>query len=514
MSARPRPSSVNLEFLRKEAKRLLKACRAGDASAIDRLRAALPRLASVEPERLSEDTTLADVHHAIAREHGCASWATLTRAGDPLERLLVAVRGGALNTLALSLNEFAGLAQESVHAASALGNAEALARHLRDDPSMATTLHRGWTPIVYVCASPVNRLGARYSAGLLECATILLDRGVDPNTTTTSESEMDGLPMPAKYRAIRNQNAALILLLEQRSTGRVRATHEVGLRPFAIDLLRGRHSEWKDVVRDYYQTPEVRQEMMGTIAEWRARNPSVLGHFTPIDLRETHVTPWELAPLPGEVPSWSVPAEIIDSDDALTVAIAYTFPLPLVELMLGRGFPADTRHSNGRSLLAMTVRAGRERVADLLRSHGAFGADVVPRDELIGACMRLDGAKARSIVAAHPGVLASLDAADFDVLAAAARSSMDHLSLMLDVGVPAGGGGTGGVTALHVASWHGRVEAVRTLLDHGASVAARDVIYHGTPLDWAIHGSTHCRTADDDYREVCQAIRERTPGGP
>ena len=96
MSDAPHQSSVpNLESLRKEAKRLLKACRAGDRAALDRLRASLPHFSVFEPPRMAEEIVLADVQQAIAREHGYANWGDLKRAGSPLEQLLHAVRGGA-----------------------------------------------------------------------------------------------------------------------------------------------------------------------------------------------------------------------------------------------------------------------------------------------------------------------------------------------------------------------------------------------------------------------------------
>src|SRR5262245_19227741 len=62
-------SPVNLEFLRKEAKAMLRQCRSGDPATLSRLRAQLPRLES--------EVRLADVQHALARESGYASWAEL-----------------------------------------------------------------------------------------------------------------------------------------------------------------------------------------------------------------------------------------------------------------------------------------------------------------------------------------------------------------------------------------------------------------------------------------------------
>jgi hypothetical protein len=61
-----------LEFLKKEAKSLLKQCRSGDTAALGRIRSNLPR-------PLSINIQLAEVQYALAREHGYSSWPELKR---------------------------------------------------------------------------------------------------------------------------------------------------------------------------------------------------------------------------------------------------------------------------------------------------------------------------------------------------------------------------------------------------------------------------------------------------
>ncbi len=64
------PTASQLEFLKKEAKSLLKQCRAGDAAALGRIRASLPRL-------VVEEINLAEIQYVLAREHGYSSWPDL-----------------------------------------------------------------------------------------------------------------------------------------------------------------------------------------------------------------------------------------------------------------------------------------------------------------------------------------------------------------------------------------------------------------------------------------------------
>src|SRR5262245_40812031 len=124
MSAPSNPfQRINLEFLRKEAKSLLKQCRAGNAEALRRVAAQLRRT-------VATDAKLADVQHALAREYGFENWAALKRHDDPLERFLVCVRGGDLKGAQRELARFPDLADESIHAAAAIGDADAVANHL------------------------------------------------------------------------------------------------------------------------------------------------------------------------------------------------------------------------------------------------------------------------------------------------------------------------------------------------------------------------------------------------
>jgi hypothetical protein len=63
---------TSLDNLRKTAKRWLKALRAGDRAAFERLRCAYPG-APVSP-------SLRDLQHALAREHGFPGWSALKEA--------------------------------------------------------------------------------------------------------------------------------------------------------------------------------------------------------------------------------------------------------------------------------------------------------------------------------------------------------------------------------------------------------------------------------------------------
>lgn len=85
-----------------------------------------------------------------------------------------------------------GIVDGSVWAAATAGDTDALAAHLRADPSLATTAGGpfGWHPLTYLCYSRVPLPGAQENA--LEAVALVLDAGADPNTGFLHS----GLPTP------------------------------------------------------------------------------------------------------------------------------------------------------------------------------------------------------------------------------------------------------------------------------------------------------------------------------
>src|SRR5262245_55464309 len=75
------PPHPSLEQLRKQAKDLLKAYRAGDAHAAQRVRDVLPRIA----DDGAGNIVLADVQFVLAREYGFANWADLAHRIEALQ---------------------------------------------------------------------------------------------------------------------------------------------------------------------------------------------------------------------------------------------------------------------------------------------------------------------------------------------------------------------------------------------------------------------------------------------
>src|SRR5262245_44062935 len=109
------PSNVNLEYFRKQAKKLLRDCRQGKLQSITRLQLQLSRLKDLSPQEIGERLKLADVQQALAREQGFANWAELKQSNySPADQFLAIVRNGSLGLAKQHLDEAPKLAAESV----------------------------------------------------------------------------------------------------------------------------------------------------------------------------------------------------------------------------------------------------------------------------------------------------------------------------------------------------------------------------------------------------------------
>jgi ankyrin repeat protein len=107
----------------------------------------------------------------------------------------------------------------------------------------------------------------------------------------------------------------------------------------------------------------------------------------------------------------------------------------------------------------------------------------------VSACARGDRNGADELLKAHPNLRGELRAEHHLLMhVPAERGDAAILETMLACGFDPNVKDHDGVTALHRAAMAGHVEAVRALLEGGASVNALDGMFSGTPLLWASHG--------------------------
>ena len=158
---------MDLDQLRKQAKELVRAARAGEPDALERLGGREPILARTQL--------------VVAREHGYASW----------PRLVAAAEAGADALVVAATEERRARAEAMLEARPELADDPwvglVLGRGWDGDPNEPGG-PRGWPPLNYACQSVFAPRGL---------VRELLERGADPNSTYTNEYG----PMSALYGA-------------------------------------------------------------------------------------------------------------------------------------------------------------------------------------------------------------------------------------------------------------------------------------------------------------------------
>jgi ankyrin repeat protein len=496
MSDSPRnlPPNPSLQQQRKQAKELLRAVRAGDASAHARVRRYLP-----DKPRL----TLADAQFVIAREYGFESWARLKSHIE--EQAAGEAIGPDVHT------EFRrAFTACDAGAVRALFRRHPAARRLVDAPLF-----------------PFDSPALAHFAGSddVEMIDMLLEAGADPNRRT--DWWAGGFhPLHGATDAVAER------LIE---AGAV------------VDACAAAHLGRIDLLRDILDADPARVHERGGdgkmplhFARSRAVADLLLERGADIDARDIdhQSTPaqWMLEQRRGagryELARYLVQRGAT-ADIFLAAALGLTAELramlasdtSLLELRTGQGAysarPPASYHiyfwTIGQNLSPLQVAAQFEQpeALELMRSVAT------PRQRLLGACAAARADEARRLLRQHPALARELTAADHRALADAAwAADVNAVELMMELGFDPAVRGHDGGSALHCAAWEGSVGCVEAVLRHArgrALIDDRDPNYHGTPLGWCVHGAINCGSRTADHAGVARILldagAERVPVG-
>jgi uncharacterized protein len=463
-----------LDNLRKSAKRWLKAVRANDPEARN-------RLARLYPEA-SETPTLRDIQHALALEHGHASWIELKKAVNAeaddhpvlpdgrthVERVALFldmacwdhhVHGKGDHRMydqaALRLLEnHPEIARDSLYTAVVCGDLEEVDRLLAERPEAANEPGgaRGWPPLLYLCYARFSHQPTITNA--VAIAKALLDKGADPNAYymagdsrytalvgAAGEGEQDSPRQP--------QAESLYRLLLERGAG-----------PYDIQVLYNTH-------------------FSGDVLWWLELTYAAT-------LKQSRKTDWD-------DPNWPM----LDMGGygrgayfLLRVAITKN-DLPLAKWLLERGASPNARSSHPKfknkfTLYEEAVLLEATEIAELLLRYGAKRStpELNEEQKFIDACFRLDRAEAQALLAKHPEYHQSTLA----MFAAAQRDRTDVVELLLDLGVPIEVASKTNQRTLHQAAGDNALSVVRLLIDRGAEVDPIETQWGAPPIGWAAHG--------------------------
>ncbi|MBC8106559.1 MAG: ankyrin repeat domain-containing protein [Anaerolineae bacterium] len=464
-SGSPSDHATNLEQQRKLAKELLKAIRASDVDAIERFRAT--KLDANDPK-------LADAQLVIAREAGFDSWPKLVKE----------------------------LEKSELHAAMTAmhsNDAATLRRVLRISPSVRRLVN---APIGPFGGRPINM--AAHSRELLD---VLIDAGADINLRSEWKEGpfgvLDYAPEDVARHLVANRGA----ILTAHAAARLGWFDE--LRKIVEANPKVVHEKGGDGQRPLHfaKTPAIAEYLLDHGAEIDAR--CVDHHSTPAQ--------YALAERPdvarfllerGATPDIFMPARL--GDVALATKLIEENPACVTARVNWSNYPPVPPFNTYCWSLGFYVsphevalKFGQQEVYDLLMRNSP------PIVRVFDAAWRGDEPTARAAIADQPDVMRSFQPEHHSMLAQAVHHQRDAaVKLMLDLGFDPSGGGVDGGTALHQAAWVGRPDYIEMLLPKTAAlINQRDPTHGGTPLGWAIHGSTNRCNERGDYPRAQELLK-------
>jgi ankyrin repeat protein len=369
----------------------------------------------------------------------------------------------------------------TIHGAAVSGDADAVAACLADDPTSAVTPGgpRAWDPLTYLCFSRYLRLERDRADAFLRSATLLLEAGA---RATTGFYEPGNGAEPSFESAL---------------YGAAGVAHDAAL----TRLLLAQGADPNDGEVSYHAPEWNDLEVVAALVETGRLTADSLATML-IRKHDWHDAPGVRYLLangadPNRQTPWGVTAlhQAVRRDNAATV----------VELLLAHGADPsrviEPRFAAGRHSVdaaAMAAWRGRADLLDLFERAGA----PMPASGLEGlmvACARGRAASAAQMLAGSPLLQDECRRHGGEWLAlAAGNGNLAALRCLVGLGIPAGAVWLDGdgyfeippsSTALHVAAWRARHDAVRWLLERGAPVDAEDGAGR-TPLQLAVRACT------------------------
>jgi ankyrin repeat protein len=187
----------------------------------------------------------------------------------------------------------------------------------------------------------------------------------------------------------------------------------------------------------------------------------------------------------------------------------HTYPSPAQMLneqlrwAAGHGFTARVRllleHGVDPDLTAfeLAVAHGHREAADLLGAANGRSARIDDVDRLLSAALAADRSAVERLRQASPALVEQArDRRPNAIAIAVEHGHAAAVPVLLDLGFDVDAAGRWATTALHEAAYAGRADVVATLLGAGADPTRRDERFDATPADWAAHAG-HQVLADE-----------------
>lgn len=455
------PERANLTHLRKQAKDLLQAFRAGDPGAVERLKrpnGGVPRLH--------------DVQRTLARDYGFPTWRDLvehieSRRKEEEKRFVERTWRGEHWWQSGPADPSKALSIESPAVALMSGDVRSVRQQLSRDPSWASKKlgPKGVEPLLYVCYSGCLQ-NPEVRPRLLDSARLLLDAGANPNGTYAFDDD---------------RNSALSCLY-----GAAGANGCVELTEILLDA-GANPDDGESLYHSAEQADSSCFELLlrrGVTIEGTNALARLLDFEKPTEL---HL----LLEAGANVGAKEVAHAIIRGRSPEIVQMLLDSGVDVTQVGDKGMTPKEAAVANARGDLLSLIGRYDDRPLTLEWEavRMALSGEVSP--ETGTENLRFD---------AHHGWALEL---------AATRNDSAAIERLLAIGVgPDSAEPYNGAPALHSACFNGHLAAARALLAGGASLELRDRMYNGYPLGWLCVGSGMLLNPEGDFVGVARLLIE------
>jgi Ankyrin repeats (3 copies) len=492
MPSRELPARPNLDNLKKQAKSLLDAAKAGDADALQRF-AALPSLAGRPPADVAAaGLALHDAQSAVAREYGFVSWNALREEVESrmltfeaaVDEFVRAATGGATGRADRLLALHPRIATATLETALVLADTAAVDARLAAHPGLATQAggaHQ-WEPLLYVCHTSMHRREPARLDAVVAIARRLLALGANPNGEYhwNWHPELPRTVLWASVCVIQHLPLAE-LLLDAGANPTDGVTAHITAGGGNVDALELLHRYGLDPNGSPRGVPPLAYSM--TWADTPAGEYWLIDH--------------------GADPNLAFG----DAREAPLHVAARRWDVAMVERLVSHGADVSQPRADGATPHKIAELYGNADIAAWLLAHGAVD-ELTPLERFIAACARADRGAADALLAAQPGLGRQLRPEHHAMLHRPAENGDTRvLETMLACGFdPNAARDNDAVTPLHRAAMGGHPDAVRVLLQHGAETAPLDGMFAAPPLVWVVEGRSHARDRDADYVAAARVL--------
>jgi len=483
MSISQLPARPNLEFLKKQARSLLRQCLASDASATARF---------VTASVTADKPKLADALHVIAREYGFDTWPALklhieVTSEDAAEALGAAIKANNASLVRQVLSR---------HPTLKARINEPLPNYSFDAPAIVAAVHKENREMIDVLLEAGANINERTrwwagSYGVLDSASPQLAEYLIARGATVDIHAAARMGMIDRVRALLAMDPQLVHA--RGGDGQLPLHFAATVEIAELLLDHGAEIDARDIdhestaaqyivcARQYMEPPEPYRHDVVRFLLTRGAKPDIL-----------------MASAIGEL---ALVEQILNRDpEAIRITVGeHDFPKKNPKsggMIYNYGFgPAKSPH-----MIAMQF--GHEQVFELLMQRSPAWL------RLINAAEIGDEVVFRRTIDLHPQVVQTLSSNEAGrIVGIAVRNNTRAVDLLLEQGWPAHAVLENNQTALHYAAWHGNLAMVSALLRRNAPVQIFEKEYGGSPLAWALHGSLNSWEREKgDYPGVTRAL--------